>query len=85
LGRATNWFLFDLYCNSILEDEVKVVKDSEFTVMQWNILADMYSYSATCNPEYLKWTYRGPLIVKEIEHHSPDIVCLEEVDRFEGS
>lgn len=32
--------------------------------------------------EYLHWSYRLPLILKEIGRCDPDIVCLEEVDRF---
>jgi mRNA deadenylase 3'-5' endonuclease subunit Ccr4 len=59
-----------------------------FSVMSYNILADRYAkvhakdlYSSvpkTC----MKWSTRASLIAREISHWSPDIVCLQEVDRF---
>lgn len=59
-----------------------------FSVMSYNILADRYAkvhaqdlYSSvpkTC----MKWSTRASLIAREISHWLPDIVCLQEVDRF---
>jgi len=31
----------------------------------------------------LKWQLRLPVILKEISEHSPDIICLQEVDHFD--
>lgn len=37
----------------------------------------------TCPREFLSWRYRWRLIKNEIQHHRPDVVCLQEVDRFD--
>eukprot|EP00727_Mastigamoeba_balamuthi_P007380 m51a1_g3262 putative potential mrna deadenylase and ccr4-not complex subunit ccr4p (347) ;mRNA; r:195950-197128 len=54
-----------------------------FTVLTYNTLADSYSRSqaAHCDPAYLRWSYRRPAILRELLHYSPDIGCLQEVDR----
>lgn|GEM_PF-3546952 len=56
----------------------------ELTVLQWNCLADWARNSfPRVDPEHLTWEYRKPRIVAEIRRADPDIVCLQEVDRFE--
>ena len=35
-----------------------------------------------CNPDYLKFSYRSPNILKEIVAHEPDIICIQEMDNF---
>ncbi len=34
--------------------------------------------------ELLSWEYREPLIVEHILEINPDVICLEEVDKFEN-
>ncbi len=35
-------------------------------------------------PQYLDWdTHRWPLALREITHWDPDVICLQEVDRYE--
>lgn len=55
---------------------------SEFTVMNYNILSDLY-----CTPEQywyadevsLSWAVRSRALMAEILSYSPDIICLQEV------
>jgi mRNA deadenylase 3'-5' endonuclease subunit Ccr4 len=56
-------------------------------IMSYNILAEdlrlanMYLYNAV--PERVgAWTYRLPLILAEILHYAPSILCLQEVQSF---
>jgi len=58
------------------------------SVMSYNILADAYAkqhskelYSSVPGA-CLRWSTRARLLEKEISHWAPDIVCLQEVDRF---
>lgn len=61
----------------------KSSKSCDFTILQWNILAD-----ALCDPksfprcpsEYLTWEYRKPMLLQGIRLYLPDVICLEEVD-----
>eukprot|EP00878_Enallax_costatus_P017115 GHUV01017970.1.p1 GENE.GHUV01017970.1~~GHUV01017970.1.p1 ORF type:complete len:778 (+),score=281.41 GHUV01017970.1:24-2357(+) len=60
-----------------------------FSVASYNILADKYakhyrSYLYHDVPSgYLDWHHRKAAIVEELAHLQPDIVCLQEVDRYE--
>ncbi|EZG44351.1 endonuclease/exonuclease/phosphatase family protein [Gregarina niphandrodes] len=61
---------------------------STFTVMTWNVLADIYATSEAypCSePHVLSWTFRRERILAEIIGYNPDIICLQEVqgDHFE--
>ncbi|KAK3128915.1 hypothetical protein QOZ80_6BG0468180 [Eleusine coracana subsp. coracana] len=57
------------------------------TIMSYNILAD---YNARKHSdlywdvpwEAMRWDSRRRLIIREIRHWEPDLVCLQEVDRF---
>lgn len=58
-------------------------------VMTYNILAEVYAtkqlYSYT--PMWaLSWGYRKQLILQELRHHSPDVICLQEMqlDHFDS-
>ncbi|EFN57442.1 hypothetical protein CHLNCDRAFT_50978 [Chlorella variabilis] len=58
-----------------------------FRVLSYNVLADCLAQEHkelyTSAPRFsLEWSFRSRLIIREILHHSPDIVCLQEVDRF---
>ena len=54
-------------------------------VMQWNILCNALAFNSFDRvPEDLcMWPYREPLIVQHILDQGADIVCLEEVDKFD--
>ncbi|CXI81381.1 carbon catabolite repressor protein 4, putative [Plasmodium berghei] len=56
--------------------------DNQFTVMTWNILAEIYGTSeafAHCDPYMLSWSYRKTKIIQEILNYRPDIICLQEI------
>uniref|UniRef100_A0A8C1B112 Angel homolog 2 (Drosophila) n=1 Tax=Cyprinus carpio carpio TaxID=630221 RepID=A0A8C1B112_CYPCA len=56
----------------------------DFSVMSYNILSqdllcdNTYLYRH-CHPPILDWHHRYPNIIKELEQHSADIMCLQEV------
>ena len=55
---------------------------SEFTVMTYNLLADMLctvEQFSSVNLAVLDWEYRRALITREVQHHAPDILCLQEL------
>jgi len=55
-------------------------------VMQWNVLSQAIGFHcdnfATCPKEDILWSARKYKILFEIAQYSPDIICLQEVDRF---
>ncbi|XP_017556538.2 protein angel homolog 2 isoform X1 [Pygocentrus nattereri] len=59
-------------------------KTFDFSVMSYNILSqelllsNAYLYKH-CNPHILEWRHRFTNIIKELEQHSADIMCLQEV------
>ena len=54
-------------------------------VMTWNILCDSLSDAFDRVPkELLVWEHRQPLIVAHILEQAPDVVCLQEVDRYDS-
>jgi len=61
---------------------------TEIKVMNYNILSQdllerhMYLYRNHL-PHVLPWSYRSPLLLQEIVYHSPDILCLQEVEKSE--
>ncbi|EFH59393.1 hypothetical protein ARALYDRAFT_898218 [Arabidopsis lyrata subsp. lyrata] len=69
-------------------DTTPVSQASErFTVVSYNILGDRNSsyhrdlYSNVSFP-YLKWGYRKRLICEELIRLNPDIICMQEVDKY---
>ncbi|KAG9282571.1 hypothetical protein AMEX_G1250 [Astyanax mexicanus] len=56
----------------------------DFSVMSYNILSqelllsNAYLYKH-CNPRILEWRHRFTNIIKELERHNADIMCLQEV------
>lgn len=56
-------------------------------VLQWNILSQSLSVHndnfVSCPPEALDWRTRRYRILAEIIEHSPDVICLQEVDHFQ--
>ena len=64
---------------------VKVADHPVFLrVMQWNILCDALAFNSfdRVPDELVMWSYREPLIIQHIIDQDADIVCLEEVDKF---
>lgn len=82
-----NWTILDRHkqTHSFLNE------DSQFRVVSYNILADLYTdqkYSREvlfkhCPRQYLDLNYRRQLLVREIEGYKSDILCLQEVDKKE--
>ncbi|CAH8302156.1 unnamed protein product [Eruca vesicaria subsp. sativa] len=71
-------------------DTSPICEDSDrdkFTVVSYNILGDRNSsyhrdlYSNVSFP-YLKWGYRKRLICEELFRLRPDIICMQEVDKY---
>lgn len=62
--------------------------NKQFKVMNWNILADLYTNEAQypyCEKWALSWSWRKHLILKELKSMTADIITLQEVqkDAFE--
>ena len=57
-----------------------------FNIFQWNTLcrnlSDKKSFPYV-EDKYLKWEYRQPLLKKILEENKGDIICLQEVGKFE--
>jgi len=53
--------------------------------MQWNILADALAFNSfdRVPDDLLHWNVRLPLIAHHIHDHKPDIICLQECDKFD--
>jgi len=55
-------------------------------VLQWNILADGLAQAGDfirVDPAVLEWPYRLPLILAELQEADADVICLQEVNRYE--
>jgi mRNA deadenylase 3'-5' endonuclease subunit Ccr4 len=53
------------------------------SVMQYNVLADDYarpSWMQYVLPKFLSWKFRKWLILGEIIHYKPDILCLQVIE-----
>jgi len=82
------------YCNRKFQGSASVVEQScgvvagSVSIMSYNVLANEYAQThvnelySTVPKACLRWHTRATLIAKEIQHWSPDIVCLQEVDRY---
>jgi mRNA deadenylase 3'-5' endonuclease subunit Ccr4 len=79
LGRSRTLCLSLALC---LLPCISAVVTKSFRIVSWNLLAPVYArtekFFAT-DPTHLQWTYRKPLIVKEIQKADSEIVCLQEV------
>tara|TARA_A100001035_G_scaffold33787_1_gene22621 strand:- start:817 stop:1869 length:1053 start_codon:yes stop_codon:yes gene_type:complete len=61
----------------------KTVGNDDFTVMQFNVLADGLAQTGgftKCSSSSLEWEARMPLIEQEIRKVNPDVLCLQEVN-----
>ncbi|KAI1292162.1 Nocturnin [Halotydeus destructor] len=56
------------------------------TVMQWNMLSQAigfhYENFVTCSQAHLRWSARKWKIIYEIAQYAPDVVCIQEIDRY---
>lgn len=76
----SNEGLFLFICKYLLTK----ILDFKFSLMQWNSLADYLSDAFPhSDPKILKWNYRFPLIIEEIQQYSSDLISMEEVDHFD--
>lgn len=60
----------------------KAGPSSRFTVLSYNLLADLYAKSDVynhCPAWMMAWHYRKRNLLKELLTHRPDIMCLQEV------
>lgn len=68
-------------------DHQPLVSTERFTVASYNILADRNAFEhrdlyVNVPSQYLKWSHRKRVICKELFGLDPDIICLQEVDRY---
>lgn len=67
---------------SAIEVEGRVPAPGTFTLLSYNVLADLYAtcdmYSY-CPPWALSWAYRKQNLLREIVSYRADILCLQEV------
>jgi nocturnin len=57
-----------------------------FKILTWNVLADGLAQNGDfvkAPQQLLEWSYRMPLIVEELHESQADIICLQEVNRYE--
>ena len=70
----------------LLMDLREPINSFAFRMMSYNLLSDSLSEATTrqfkeFDAKYLDWKYRAKLIQKEIAFYSPDILCLQEIDK----
>eukprot|EP00249_Psilotum_nudum_P020176 c27589_g1_i1 orf=780-2651(-) len=73
---------------STLELDGHTAGSGTFTVLSYNVLADLYATSdmySYCPPWALSWAYRRQNLLREIVGYQADILCLQEVqsDHFD--
>ncbi|EDV26843.1 uncharacterized protein TRIADDRAFT_12445, partial [Trichoplax adhaerens] len=63
------------------QSKLDVVGD--LRIVSYNILSSGYSNDVFryCNPRYLRYSYRLPLIIDELVGYNADIICLQECDK----
>eukprot|EP00210_Caulerpa_lentillifera_P002961 g2827.t1 len=57
-----------------------------FKVLQWNVLADGLAQNGNFTnvpSEVLEWNRRWPLILSEIQEADADVICLQEVNKYD--
>lgn len=62
--------------------EGRSVAPGTFTVLSYNVLADLYARSdiySYCPPWALSWAYRRQNLLREVVGYQADILCLQEV------
>jgi mRNA deadenylase 3'-5' endonuclease subunit Ccr4 len=79
-----------LYHNYMQDEGAACGPSFRFSVCSYNILADkyakhfrswLYNSVASC---HLDWQHRRAMLVAELAHLQPDVICLQEVDRYDS-
>ena len=54
-------------------------------ILTWNILCDKLAYNSfdRVPDQYIDWEYREPLIISFVLSSQADVICLQEVDKFD--
>ncbi|XP_021680235.2 carbon catabolite repressor protein 4 homolog 3 isoform X2 [Hevea brasiliensis] len=70
-----------------VEADQSQASQEHFTMVSYNILGDRNAFKhrdlyQNVDPLYLKWAHRKKVISKELVGWNPDIICLQEVDRY---
>ncbi|KAM0917853.1 hypothetical protein ACQ4PT_009268 [Festuca glaucescens] len=73
----------------IVADEASTSSGDACTIMSYNILADTHAWNHPdlyrfVPREAMRWDSRRRLIIREIRQWDSDLVCLQEVDKFQG-
>ncbi|XP_031287514.1 carbon catabolite repressor protein 4 homolog 3 [Pistacia vera] len=68
-------------------DPLPLVSQERFRIASYNILGDKNAFKhrdlySNVPLEYIKWSHRKRLICQELFGLSPDIICMQEVDRY---
>ena len=59
---------------------------ADLTIMQWNVLSDQLAiHFPACPQDYLTWKHREALITEYLSKYDAEIICLEEVDKYEST
>lgn len=57
---------------------------ASLTILTWNILSSQLAINfPAVNPDYLEWSYRKHLIFEEFFRVNPDLILLQELDKYE--
>jgi len=69
-----------------LRRETDDLSPNTFRIMQWNVLSQALGVCndnfTTCPRQALEWKFRRFRMLEEMLVHSPDILCLQEVDHY---
>ncbi|OWM90314.1 hypothetical protein CDL15_Pgr014616 [Punica granatum] len=70
-----------------IEADPQLASEDRFTLASYNILGDRnaskhWDLYADVPPSYMKWERRRRVICEELMGWGPDIICLQEVDRY---
>lgn len=71
---------------TITMDSKRVMQSvNTITLLQFNMLADSLIGKGFSNVDskFLQWQHRKPLIVSILKQYTPDIICIQECDKFE--
>lgn len=61
-----------------------MIRLNTVTVFQWNMLEDSSAQSfVNVDAKFRQWTHRKPQIISILTGHDPDIICIQECDKFE--
>ncbi|XP_044476528.1 carbon catabolite repressor protein 4 homolog 3 [Mangifera indica] len=71
----------------IYADSLPLVSQEKFKIASYNILGDKNAFKhkdlyPNVPLQYIKWSHRRRLICQELIGLSPDIICMQEVDRY---